>query len=180
MTTEPPPLDVERILATLTRHGVEFLLVGGVAAIAHCARRLTVDLDCVPGRTYENLDRLAAALRDLNARLRAEGLDDAEAARLPVRIDRETLGRMELSTWRTDAGDFDILADLPTRDGRRLRYDDLNRRANTQPLHGITVRVAALDDIIASKEWADRPKDREALAELRRLASDLGPSSSDS
>lgn len=174
MTTEPPPLDVERILATLTEHGVEFLLVGGVAAIAHGARRLTVDLDCVPERTYENLDRLAAALRDLNGRLRVEGLTDAEAALLPVRIDRETLGRMELSTWRTDAGDFDILADLPTSDGRRLRYDDLSRRANAQPLHGITVRVAALDDIIASKEWADRPKDREALAELRRLASDGG------
>jgi predicted nucleotidyltransferase len=106
MTTEPPPLDVERILATLTQHGVEFLLVGGVAAIAHGARRLTVDLDCVPVRTYENLDR----------------------------------------------------------------YDDLDRRANEQPLHGITVRVAALDDIISSKEWADRPKDRDALAELRRLA----------
>lgn len=176
MTTDLPPLDVERILATLTRNGVEFLLVGGVAAIAHGARRLTVDLDCVPVRTYENLDRLAAALRDLNARLRVEGLTDAEAALLPVRIDRETLGRMELSTWRTDAGDFDILADLPTSDGRRLRYDDLNRRASAQPLHGITVRVAALDDIIASKEWADRPKDREALAELRRLATDAGGS----
>ena len=101
---------------------------GGVAAIAHGARRLTVDLDCVALRTYENLDRLAEALRDLNARLRVQGLDDAEAALLPVRIDRETLGRMEISTWRTDAGDFDILADLPTRDGRRLRYDDLDRR----------------------------------------------------
>lgn len=125
MATEPPPLDVEQILSTLTRRGVEFLLVGGVAAIAHGARRLTVDLDCVALRTYENLDRLAGALRDLNARLRVGGLDDAEAALLPVRIDRETLGRMEISTWRTDAGDFDILADLPTRDGRRLRYEDL-------------------------------------------------------
>ncbi len=78
---------------------------------------------------------------------------------------------MELSTWRTDAGDFDVLADLPTREGRRLRYGDLIERAGTQPLHGVAVRVAALDDIIASKEWADRPKDHEALTELRDLAS---------
>lgn len=170
MTTEPPPLDVERILSTLTRHGVEFLLVGGVAAIAHGAQRLTVDLDRVPQRTYENLDRLAAAMRDLNARLRVEGLDDAEAAGLPVRIDREMLGRMEISTWRTDAGDFDVLADIPTGDGRRLRYEDLASRAGVQQLHRVTVRIAALDDIIASKEWADRPKDHEALTELRRLA----------
>ena len=177
MATEPPPLDVEQILSTLTRRGVEFLLVGGVAAIAHGARRLTVDLDCVVLRTYENLDRLARALRDLNARLRVEGLDDVEAALLPVRIDRETLGRMEISTWRTDAGDFDILADLPTRDGRRLRFAELIGRADAQPLHGVTVRVAALDDIIASKQWADRPKDHEALAELRRLATGRGESS---
>ena len=179
MTTEPPPLDVEQILLALTRNGVEFVLVGGVAAIAHGASRLTVDLDCLALRTYENLDRLAEALRDLNARLRVEGLDDAEAALLPVRIDRQTLSRMEISTWRTDAGDFDILADLPTRDGRRLRYDDLISRAAAQPLHGVTVRVAALDDIIASKEWADRPKDHEALTELRRLAAGRGESSGD-
>lgn len=175
-----PHGNLQGSVATLTQHRVEFLLVGGVAAVAHGARRLTVDLHCVPVRTYENLDRLAAALRGLNARLRVESLTDAEAALLPVRIDRETLGRMEVSTWRTDAGDFDILADLPTSDGRRLRYDDLIRRADAQPLHGITVRVAAPDDIIASKEWADRPKDREGLSELRRLASDPGRSSGDS
>jgi hypothetical protein len=84
---------------------------------------------------------------------------------------------MEISTWRTDAGDFDILADLPTRDGRRLRYDDLVGGASEQPLHGVTVRVAALDDIIASKGWADRPKDHEALTELRSLAAGRGESS---
>ena len=158
MAAEPPPLDVEQILSTLTRRGVKYLLVRGVAAIAHGARRLTVDLDCVALRTYENLDRLAEALRDLNSRLRVEGVDDAEAALLPVRIDRETLGRMEISTWRTDAGDFDILADLPARDGRRLRYDDLISRADVQPLHGVTVRVTALDDIIALEGVGEPPQ----------------------
>jgi hypothetical protein len=88
---------------------------------------------------------------------------------VPTRIDKDTLGRMEISTWRTDAGDFDVLTDLPGRDGRRLRYDELIDRANIQDVHGIAVRVAALDDVIASKEWADRPKDREALVELRSL-----------
>ncbi len=91
MTTEPPPLDVERILGTLAGHGVEFILVGGVAAIAHGASRLTLDLDCIALRTYQNLDRLAEAMRELNARLRVEGLDDDAAALLPVRIDRDTL-----------------------------------------------------------------------------------------
>ena len=103
-------------------------------------------------RSRGNLERLASALRSLNARLRVHGLTDDEAAQLPTRIDKETLGRMEICAWRTDAGDFDVLTDLPGRDGRRLRYDELIERANVQDVHGIAVRVAALDDVIASKE----------------------------
>ena len=172
MTSEPPALDVDRILATLERHHVEFVLVGGVAAIAHGARRPTADVDCLARRTAENLDRLAAALHELNARLRVHGLPDDEAALLPTRLDRDTLARMEISTWRTDAGDFDVLADIPARNGRRVRYDELLSRAEVQDLHGIAVYVAALSDVIASKEWANRPKDRAALPELRALHSD--------
>ena len=66
---------------------------------------------------------------------------------------------------------------MPTSHPDRDPYEDLTSRANVQPLHGVTVRVAALDDIIASKEWADRPKDHEALTELRRLATGGGESS---
>ncbi len=179
MTAEQPPLDVDRILATLHHHNVEFVLVGGLAAIAYGAVLPTADLDCLARRSAENLERLAAAMRDLNARLRVKGLSDDEAARLPTPIDKETLGRMEISTWRTDAGDFDVLTDLRAGDGRRLRYEELIGRAETQDVGGIAVRVAALDDLIASKEWADRPKDREALPELRELASRGGSSATD-
>ena len=80
-----------------------------------------------------------------------------------------TLVRMEISTWRTDAGDLDILTDIPDRDGRHMRYAELIDRASELQLDGIVVRVAALDDVIASKEWANRPKDRDALPELRSL-----------
>ncbi len=109
-----PVLDADRILAVLDRHQVDFLVVGGVAAIAHGATRPTSDLDCVARRSGTNLDRLAAALRELNARLRVAGLSDEEAAALPTQLDRDTLGRMEISTWRTDAGDLDVLVDIPT------------------------------------------------------------------
>ena len=146
------------------------MLVGGVAAIAHGATRPTADFDCLARRSGGNLTRLAAAMRELNARLRVDGLSDDEAAALPIRLDSDTLGRMEISTWRTDAGDFDVLTDLPASDGRRLRYDELVGRAAIQEVHGIAVQVAALEDVIASKEWADRPKDRQALPELRKLA----------
>jgi hypothetical protein len=97
-----PVLDADRILAVLDRHQVDFLVVGGVAAIAHGATRPTSDLDCVARRSGTNLDRLAAALRELNARLRVAGLSDEEAAALPTQLDRDTLGRMNISTWRTE------------------------------------------------------------------------------
>ena len=108
----------------------------------------------------------------MNAYLRVEGLTEEEARSLPVRIDAESLARMDISTWCTDAGDVDVLAAIPTRDGGRAVYDDLVPRAARMQVDGIVVRVAALSDIIASKEWADRPKDRDALPELRRLAAE--------
>jgi hypothetical protein len=67
---EAPPLDAERILSTLDRHGVVYLLVGGLSATAYGARRLTKDFDCLPARNEENLRRLAEAMGELNARLR--------------------------------------------------------------------------------------------------------------
>lgn len=161
--------DVARLLETLDRHGVEYLLVGGVAARAHGAERLTKDLDCLARRTRANLDRLAAAMQELNARLRVDGLTDEEAAALPMLVDGARLASMEISTWRTDAGDMDVLADLPDRDGNHLSYEDLSARAAELRFHGIVVQVADIADVIASKEWADRPKDREALPELRRI-----------
>ena len=161
--------DLSRIADALARHQVDYLLVGGVAARAHGADRLTYDVDCLPARTEGNLDRLAMAMRDLHARLRVEGLSDEEAERLPVHVSGSTLARLEISTWRTDAGDFDVLAGIPDGRGRRLSYADLTARAADLELDGTIVRVAALDDVIASKEWADRPKDRAALDELRAL-----------
>lgn len=168
--TPDPPLDVARLLDTLERHQVEYLLVGGVAAIAYGAVRPTVDLDCLARRGALNLSRLASAMRELNARLRVGGLSDEEATALRTPVDADLLGRMEISTWRTDAGEFDVLTDIPAVDGHRLHYDELIGRAETLQVHGAVVRVAALDDVIASKEWADRPKDHEALSELRDLA----------
>lgn len=156
-------------MQVLNDHGVEYLLVGGAAAVIHGAERATQDFDCVTQSSRENLQRLALAMRELRARIHVEGLTDAEASLLPVAIEGPMLERMEISTWRTDAGDLDILVDIPDANGRHLRFEELNERADSAVVGGLVVRVASLDDIIASKEWADRPKDLEALPELRRL-----------
>lgn len=169
--SEPKPPDVGRIVEVLDRHGVEYLLVGGVAATAYGAERLTGDADTLVRRTPANLEATAAVLRDLHAFLLVEGLSDEEARALPVQIDALMLSRMEISTWRTDAGDIDVLVEIPARDGSRLIYEDLLPRAVEAPYREdrIIVRIAALDDIIASKQWANRPKDHDALGELLRL-----------
>jgi hypothetical protein len=95
----------------------------------HGAARLTKDFDCLVRHELANLDRLAAAMRELGARLRAEGLSDEESKALPVQMDGKILARNEISTWRTDAGDFDVLVNIPDRNGRRLTYKDLAGRA---------------------------------------------------
>ncbi len=170
MTTGPEPVvDLDRVLTVLNRHGVEYLVVGGAAANLHGATRVTLDFDCLPETSLENLDRLAAAMRELNARLRVAGLSDDEAKELPNPLDAQTLRQLEISTWRTDAGDFDVLAEIPNRQGDHLRYDQLAPRALSIDVTGKPVRVAALDDVISSKEWANRAKDQAALPELRAI-----------
>jgi hypothetical protein len=88
-----PGLDVLRIMRVLNHHGVEYLLVGGAAAVIHGAERQTQDFDCVAQSSQENLQRLAVAMRELNARLHVEGLTDPEASTLPLALDAAMLAR---------------------------------------------------------------------------------------
>lgn len=163
------PYDLRRLIEVLDSHGVKYLMVGGVAAIGYGAQRPTEDADCVVQRERANLDRLAAALRDLRARLRVAGLSDEEARQLPVQVDAVSLEMAGMTTWMTDAGPFDVLAGLEDRDGRLVPYEELVERATALPGDGFEIRAAALDDIIAAKERAGRTKDEEALPELRAL-----------
>ncbi len=168
MGSDPPSFNLEHILRTFERNGVEYVLVGGLGARAHGANRPTEDVDFVPRSTPDNLSRLAAAPRELGARLRVGGMSDDEARRLPVVIDGATLAAFGSSTWLTDAGPIDVLHDLPTNAGR-LGYEALLSTATTAHVEGLVLQVAALSEIIASKRHADRPKDREALPELEEL-----------
>jgi hypothetical protein len=168
-TPDGPVHDLGRIVEVLERNGVEYLLVGGVAAIGYGATRPTEDADCVVRRTRANLERLSAALTELNARLRVAGLTDDDAKALPLRIDPTTLDRAGMTTWMTDAGAFDVLAGLEGSDGRLKPYEELARRSTILQGEGFILRAASLDDIIEAKERANRPKDLEGLPELRAI-----------
>ena len=93
-------------------------------------------------------------MRDLDARLRVGGMSDDEARQLPVVLDADMLARLQVSTWVTNAGLFDILMDIPAPHGRRRGYDELADRSVRRRTGGATISVASLDDIIESKEVA--------------------------
>jgi len=170
MPTDPSHLAARHrsVIRALQARGVRFVIIGGYAARLHGARRPTRDLDLVADLTRRNFERLALALADVDGRLRIAGMTDHEARRLTPRLDGETISRFGSSTWMTRHGPLDVLVDMPVRDGR-LGFGRLASRATIIQIEGGDVRVAALEDLIAAKEHVARPKDAEALPELRRL-----------
>lgn len=168
-----PPFEPARIVETFARHGVEYVMVGGMAAQLHGATRTTQDLDCLPQFGADNIERLAEAMRELRARLRAEGLSDEESLQLTRHLPSPEFFRQGgISNWMTDAGPLDVMPDMPDREGHRLNYEQLVDRSAPAVHAGITVRIAALDDIVASKEFANRDKDKDALPELWAMQRD--------
>jgi hypothetical protein len=164
--SDGPELDLPRLIEVLNRCEVDFLLVGGIAATAYGAIRETEDADCVVRRERVNLNRLAVALRELNARLRVGRMSDEEAKQLKIHLDGVMLENSGNSTWTTDAGPFDLLTDLKDFDGGSVTYEELITRSTVLRGDGFEVHVASLDDVIAAKTFANREKDREALPEL--------------
>lgn len=146
---EPMPL-----LAVLERHGVQHVVVGGYAAVLHGATRPTRDVDVAPASTPENLTRLAAALTELGARIRTE----AEPAGLPFAASAESLAGVQMLNLQTELGELDLTFQPAATGG----YPALNRTAETHQVGEVQVRVAALADVIRSKEAAGRDKDFDA------------------
>src|SRR5688500_7254503 len=144
------------LLQTLARAEVEFIVVGGVAAFAHGASRVTLDLDVVYRRSPENLARLAAAMAPLQPYPRGA------PPGLPFRWDRRTLEHGTNFTLETNLGLIDLLGEI-TGGGR---YEDLLPFATSVDVHGVSCRCLDLSKLIDVKRAAGRPKDFEAIAEL--------------
>ena len=154
---EPDPLEILRVLE---RHGVRYVLIGAAAARIAGAPVVTEDIDVTPATDQANLERLADALRELDARLRSP-----EPQGVPFPIDTDMLTSAELWTLTTSAGDLDVCF---TPSGTR-GYEDLRREASRERLgRGLTVNVASLRDVIRSKEAAGRAKDLAQLPLLRQ------------
>jgi hypothetical protein len=161
--TDPAGFQPEAVIRLLGRHGVRWVLVGGLAAITHGAPLVTQDVDVCYARDDENLERLAAALVDVHAELR--GPDPG----LPFRIDARTLRAGDAFTLTTDVGWLDCLGTPSGTSG----FEDLARTADVFDLFGRRVLVASVDDLIRMKRAAGRPKDLLAVEELGALRDEL-------
>lgn len=164
--SEVAPLDPERLITTLASHGVRYVLIGALAARLQGFPRTTADADITPSTEGDNLKRLAAALRELDARVYTESLPEG----LPFDCSTATLRRAALWNLVTSAGRLD-LAFEPSGTGG---YDDLIEGAIRYEVFGAALQVASLADIIRSKEAADRPQDRQDVVILREILARQG------
>jgi hypothetical protein len=156
--------DFRRLLETLVSGDVDFILVGGVAAAIHGSTRLTTDVDVVYDRERGNLQRLVKALTPLTPYLRGA------PPGLPFQWDTETLRRGLNFTLTTSLGSLDLIGHI-TGGGT---YEDLLPHTSEVQLFGLTCRCLNVEQLIAVKRAAGRPKDFEAIAELEALIEERG------
>jgi len=163
--------DPVEILRALVAHEVEFVVIGGLAAVLRGTPLVTRDVDITPSTLGGNMDRLAKALEHLDAKLRTE----KEPAGVSIPFDPGLLRSARIWTLTTKHGNLDLVMDPAGTEG----YRDLIR--DSAPLTiarrpDLVIAVASLADVIRSKEATGREKDRAALPLLRRtLEEAAGP-----
>lgn len=163
--SEAPRFRPEELLRRLVDAGVDFIVIGGLAAQAHGSPSLTRDLDvCVP-RDHETLERLAVLLREVAAERRGLPVD---APPMPP-LDARTLRAGSLFTLDTAYGPFDLLANPDP----GFDYETLRRSALAIEFLGMPLLFASLDDLMAMKRAAGRPKDRVELEILGALREEI-------
>jgi hypothetical protein len=160
-----PQFQPEEIFRVLDHHQVEYVVIGGVAATLHGSNLRTGDVDICPARDEANLTRLAKALREVNARIRTQGVPEG----LPFACDAGFLAQVDLLNLVTRYGDFDI-SFIPA---GTTGYEDLKRGAVRVDLDPVIVPVASLEDVIRSKKAAGRPKDLQQVPVLETLLEEI-------
>jgi len=158
--TEPPerPLDIQELFAALARHGVAYLVIGGVAVQVHGHRRTTKDLDVAPAPGADNAVRLAAALAELEAR-------PADGAPGWVPDPEQLAIAAIVPALLTMHGQLHIVPE--PRGGND--WDAMRKRALVVDLEEIAVPIAALDDLIRMKLATGRPGDLDDVAVLAAI-----------
>lgn len=150
------------IFEILNKYEVEYIVVGGVAAVIQGAPVTTFDLDTLIRVHEENAERLSLALTELDARYR-----EHQSIVKPTKEDIMAGGHLLLLTR---AGPLDLLGFI----GDKCRYEDMLPQSTEISMTAGAMRVLDLDELIRQKKESDRPKDRamlELLEEALRLRS---------
>lgn len=162
--------DPERIFQILGRHDVDYVVIGAMAAILQgVALTTTLDVDVTASVDVDNRERLAAALREMDARLRVP--DPEESVELP--LDARMLASATVMTFITRLGPFDVLFDP----AGAPPYEELRGRAHELERSGTSIRVADIRDVVSMKQATGREKD---AAHLRVLLDHIDERQSDS
>jgi hypothetical protein len=125
-------------------------MIGGMAMVAYGVEYASTAVDFVYSSELENLERLSALLLKVNARV------VGQSPNAPFALTPAVLRRVRFLNLTTDTGAIDLMREVPGVDS----FEGLWERAVPMDLGGFTVRVASLDDLIAIKRAANRPKDQ--------------------
>ncbi|MBA3854628.1 MAG: hypothetical protein C0503_09440 [Gemmatimonas sp.] len=153
--------DPARLVRVLAEHDVRYVLIGAVAARLAGYPLATYDTDLTPERSPENLTRLAAALRALDARVYTVSVPEG----LPFDCSPQALARAEVWNLVTTVGRVDVLFSPAGSGG----YADLAQSAETFDVNDVPVSAASLPSLIKMKEAAGRPKDLQAVAIIKAM-----------
>lgn len=154
-----PATNVEKLLRSLHDHGVEFVIIGGAAAVLQGSAYVTADLDLCYSRKRENQRRLAQALEAFHPLLRAV------SERVPFSLDVSALASGMNFTLTTDAGDLDILGEV-TGIGN---YEKVAVFSEEMEIFGMPCKVLSVEGLIKTKRAVARAKDLRLLPELEAL-----------
>ena len=160
-------MDLARLLQTLSDSEVEFIIIGGVAAVAHGSARLTQDLDISYSRDPKNLSRLVSALAPHSPYLRGAPPGP------PFHWDQSTIERGLNFTLTTTLGDTDLLGEIAGGGS----YDDLKPHTQSIEILGVECSCLDLDWLIKVKRAAGRLRDIETVAELEAIRDESEDSS---
>lgn len=156
----PPQFDARKLFAALARHEVEYVTIGGIAIQAHGGLRVTQDLDIGIATSADNLEHLAAALADLDARVL--GPDGQRSESVPTAA---LLGSSDQWHLVTDHGRLDVVAFA----AHLGSFDEIRARAHPTPLGDLTVPIASREDLLKMKRAAGRPQDQADVKLLEAL-----------
>lgn len=156
------PLNLEKLIENLENAGIKYILIGGMAAIAHGAPLFSFDLDIIHEKSPENIQKIKDLLISLDALQRRPN-----DQRLKPDFDvLKGSGHMLLSTR---FGPMDILGAVE----KGLSYEELKNNVVEIEFHGFKIHVLDLETLIELKRASARPEDRQRLIILEQTLAQL-------